>query len=99
MEMVLTPELLSEIAGVLLSLAFGYVPGLQQWYGALEGIYKRLIMLGLLLLVAAAAYGLACAGVLQGVVCSEEGLLRLVKVFIAAAIANQATYLLAVHGT
>ena len=41
----MTSEQLAIAAGILLSLAFNYIPGLNDWYQALEGTYKRLIML------------------------------------------------------
>lgn len=91
----MTSEKLAELAGVVLSLAFSYVPGLKEKYEALSGIYKRLVMVGCLVVVAGAVFGLSCAGILSDVVCSEAGAIGLVRVFIAALIANQATYLLA----
>lgn len=35
-------DFLSMIAGVLLSLLFSYMPGASDWYGALDGVHKRL---------------------------------------------------------
>jgi hypothetical protein len=94
----MTSEKLAELAGILLSLAFSYVPGLREKYDALDGIYKRLIMGGALLVVAGAVFGLSCAGIIGDVVCTEAGAVGLVRVFIAALIANQATYLLVGSG-
>lgn len=82
---------------MLLSLAFSYVPGLRDKFDALDPTYKRLIMLALLLVVAAALYGLACAGVVEfanGATCDRAGLVELARAFLAAMMANQAAYLL-----
>jgi len=88
----MTPESLSAIAGMVLSLLFSYVPGLNDWYAAKDPTIKRLLMAGLLLLVAAGALGLSCANVITSIECSQNGLLNLVTTFISALVANQATY-------
>ncbi len=85
---------LSAIAGVVLSLAFSYIPGLSGWFDAKEPTAKRLIMAGLLLVAAAAIFGLSCAGVLTVATCDQNGALGLVSAFIAALVANQSTYLI-----
>ena len=90
----MTPETLSQIFGVAMSLAFSYVPGLQAWYAALEPITKRLVMAGGLVLISVAAYGLACTGQYGGLTCDQPGVVKAVQVFVAALIANQATYLI-----
>ena len=94
MEFSATPESLAMLAGVVLSLLFSYVPGLSDWYGALSATIKRLIMAGLLLVVAGGAFGLACAGIITGIDCSQTGLIDVVWAFILAVIANQSTYAL-----
>ncbi len=63
----LTPEVLSMIAGVILSLAFSYIPGLSQWFAGRDGTFKRLVMLLLLAISAAGLYGLSCGGILDGI--------------------------------
>jgi hypothetical protein len=83
---------LASIAGIVLSLLFSYIPGLNAKFAALESMYKRLIMAGLLLLTAAAIFGLSCAGYWPQVTCDRGGVLKLIEVFIAALIANQAAY-------
>lgn len=40
----MTSDELAAVAGVVLSLAFSYVPGLSGWFDGLRGEYKRLIM-------------------------------------------------------
>ena len=88
----MTVETLVMAAGVVLSLAFSYIPGLQGWFDQLAGNYKRLVMVGALLIVAAGAFGFACMGRLDAVTCDGEGAWQLVELFIMAAIANQGTY-------
>ena len=58
----MSSEVLSATAGVLLSLAFSYVPGLSGWFASLEGTHKRLVMLAALVIVSAGAFALSCAG-------------------------------------
>jgi len=85
-------ETLSAVAGVLLSLAFSYVPGLSAWYETLSGVYKRLVMLACLLLVAIGAFGLSCSGWWAFVSCDRAGIVGLIEAFIMAAIANQSAH-------
>jgi len=95
----MTVEFLSASAGVLLSLVFAYVPGLNTAYDKLDGVYKRIVMLLLLVVVAAGSLAIACAGYAAqfelGVTCDQAGLVEVLKVFIAAAVANQSAFLLA----
>jgi hypothetical protein len=95
----MTAEVLAGAAGVILALVFAYVPGLSAKYGGLQKEQKSLIMLGLLFVVAAGAYGLACAGWAAdwglGITCDKAGAIALIKAFIAAIIANQAIYSIA----
>jgi len=90
----MTPELLVAIAGIILSLGFSYIPGLDVKFAALDGVYKRLIMLGLILLTAAGTFGLSCAGLIDAATCDQAGAWGLVQLFIFAAIANQSAYML-----
>jgi len=92
----MTAETLSAISGVVLSLLFSYIPGLSKWYGEKSEDVKRLIMLGLIVLAGAAAFGLACGGLAGdfgiGLTCDKAGGIALLKSIAAAAIANQAAY-------
>lgn len=90
----MSADQLAAIAGVVLSLAFSYIPGLSDWYGALESVYKRLLMAGLLVVVACAVFGLSCGGLVAYVTCDKAGALGLVNALVAALVANQSTYLL-----
>lgn len=86
---------LSQIAGVLLSLAFSYVPGLREWYDGFDSPRKALFMAGLLFLAASVIFAAACGGIYAtGISCTQDGALSLIKVFIAALIANQGAYAL-----
>ena len=90
----MTPDELSAIFGVGLSLLFSYVPGAAGWYDTLDAIGKRLVMLAGLFIIAAGMFGLACFGEYAGLTCDKPGAIVAVRAFIAAAVANQATYLL-----
>ena len=92
----MTSEQLAITAGILLSLAFNYIPGLNDWYQALEGTYKRLIMLLALVLVAAGAFGLSCWKVYPNpiVTCDVPGAWGLVQALFMSLVANQTTYLI-----
>ncbi len=85
------------VAGAILALLFGYVPGLRQWFEALDGVRKAQVMAGLLLLAAAGAFGASCYTPWVVVECTEAGFWQLVELFIMALVANQATYTLAVR--
>ena len=94
----MTAEQLIAIAGAILSLAFSYIPGLKTRYEPLSDELKRLVMLGLLVLVVAGVFGLACSrfGAYLGltVACDEPGLVALVWSLVVAVMANQSTYLI-----
>jgi hypothetical protein len=89
----MTPEQLAAIAGIVLSLAFSYIPGLSQWYDTLDGDHKRLIMLGSLFVVAGGALGLSCINLLAVFACTWAGAWQALLLFLSAAIANQMTFL------
>lgn len=58
----MTAELLASVAGIILSLGFSYIPGLNTRFARLEGTYKRLIMTSMLVIVGGAIYALSCTG-------------------------------------
>jgi hypothetical protein len=90
---VLSPELLASVAGILLSLAFSYIPGLRVKWAAVEPDKQRLIMLGLIALTAGAIFGLGCAGWLNiNLSCDQAGVQKLISMLILAMIANQSVY-------
>lgn len=91
----MTSEQLAALAGIVLSLLFSYVPGFTNWYNPLDENRKRLVMIGLLLLVAVGAMLVSCSNLFEvGVACSTEGAVGLAKAFIVALIANQSVYAL-----
>jgi hypothetical protein len=94
----MTPETLSSLAGIALSLLASYLPGFDTWFDKLSPNRKRLTMLGLLATTTLCCYIVACAdlaGVLQvPASCDAPGALVLLRAFIAAAIANQSAYAL-----
>lgn len=94
----MSSEQLAIVSGAVLSLAFSYIPGLRNWFDNLEGDYKRLFMLGALLLSAAGVFGFACLGRYGGVACNIDGVWALVEAFVLAAIANQTAYQLTPKG-
>ena len=90
----MTDNVIASLAGALLALLFGYAPGVRPWYEALEPTRKALVMLLLLAVAAAVLYGAACYTPLgaAGITCDEAGLWTVVRLFLAALVANQATY-------
>jgi len=97
----MTSDLLVSVAGVVLSLLFSYLPGLSAWYGGLSGDRKRIIMLGMLALVAGGMYALDCGGLLvklepdlAGMCSTADGWVQVVRAFMLAISTNQATFLL-----
>lgn len=85
------------LAGAVLALLFGYAPGVRTWYEALEPTRKALVMAGALLLASVLLYLAGCYTPWQvGVTCDETGFWTLTQMFIAALVANQATYLIGV---
>ena len=94
----MSPQTLSTIAAIALSLAFSYIPGLSGWYERLDGIAKRLLMLIIVVCVAVGAFGLACAGwgadLGLELSCDQPGAIALLQSLVLALVANQSTYLI-----
>jgi len=90
---------LASLAGVVLSLAFSYIPGLRDKYATLSPDYKRLVMLGALLLVSIGMFAAGCMGYTANVTCDMAGAQILLGFFITAAVANQGTYMLTPNAT
>jgi hypothetical protein len=86
----LTPELLSDIVAVVLSLLFSYVSGFATWFNGLQSDYKRVVMAAMLILAVVIIFILACTGILSGVQCSQKGVLDMISALITALVANQA---------
>lgn len=96
----MTPTEISAIAGVILSLLLAYLPGVKDWFEALPGERKRLLLAGLLALAAGGALLWGCyqlGGDLGA--CMQRNWQSYITGYIGALVANQATYLLAVRRT
>jgi len=90
----MTAEQLAAITGIVLSLAFSYIPGVKDWFDTLQPGKKQALMGALLIAVAGTVFGLSCSGIISAVSCSQSGAIGLVNVLINALIANQSTYLI-----
>jgi len=77
-------------AGVILSLACSYIPGVRERFEALDPTRKRLVMLGLLALAATGAFLLANLD--GGSVPALQAGLVWMRAFVLAMIANQAAF-------
>lgn len=90
----ITSDFLSGAAGVVLSLALSFAPGLAPWLAKKDPVWKRLTVLIAVVVVAAAAFGLSCANV-QGlpftIACSTTGAAGLLQAVIVCLVASQAT--------
>lgn len=96
----MTTEQIAVVAGIILSVAFEYLPRVREWYDNLDSTTKKLIMLGLGFVVVAGAYGLSCAQ-LFGVAdftCDAEGAQVAIQAFIKFVLANQTFYALILKG-
>ncbi len=85
---------LAGTAGILISVACSYVPGLADKYAALDGTQKRLIMLLALVVAAVLVYALSCANVVQVITCSQRDAVGMLRTVVLAIVANQAAYLI-----
>lgn len=90
----MTVETVVGFVSALMAAVFMYLPGLKDKYLALASNYQRLVMLGMLVLVVAGAYGLSCFGLLDYFTCDNQGLIKAAKLLLAAIMANQSVYLL-----
>lgn len=91
-------NIVMSLAGAVLALIFGYMPGARQWYEALEPTRKAGVMAGALIVAALLLYLAGCYTPWPvGVTCDETGFWALAQLFVTALVANQATYLLAVR--
>lgn len=92
-------DILLYVAGVVLSLAFTYLPKLKDWYDRQSGS-KAMIMLGVIIFVAVAYFALGCIQALASkigilVTCTTDGAITVLLAVVKIIVANQATYLLA----
>jgi hypothetical protein len=88
----MTAEELIAIAGAVLAVLFAYIPGFASWFNPLQAETKRLIMLGMLVVITAAVFGLSCANIWVSVTCDQKGAFGLVIALVTAIVANQGTF-------
>lgn len=91
----MTPEIISATAGVLLSLAFSYIPGLNTAYDKLSTTSKKLVMAGLLAIAAVGTAAWTCSSNESdsfGMCLSGFDWRSVVTAFVLALMANQATH-------
>lgn len=86
--MTITPEQLAITAGIIISLAVQYIPGLAPWYDAQGPTTKRGLMLAALFVAAVGVLAYQCRG--DGA-CYAANWETALTAFVAALIANQAT--------
>lgn len=91
----LNADVLAGLAGALISLGCSYLPGVSARWDALDGAWKRLAMAIMLIVVSVVIVALSCAGVLQGVECSQKGVWAVLSALFSALVVNQSTYALA----
>ena len=94
----MSAEVLAAIAGIVLSLALSYIPGLNTAYAKLDSVWKRVILLVLLVLVAGVAFWISCEGWGSAwgvtVECSQAGAQALISAFVLALIGSQSAYVI-----
>jgi len=88
----MSSEQLASIAGIVLSLALSYIPGLSAWYNALVSQRKAAFMALLLVLVTAGTLAYQCRADLAG--CASANWETYLSALVAALVANQAVYLI-----
>lgn len=88
-----TPEFLASVVAILISLGCSYIPSFNTWFAAQDGIYKRLINVGLTAVVAAVILGLSCAKLVPWVGCQADDIVSIVWIVIQSVIANQMMFL------
>ena len=92
----MSAEEISMIAGVILTLVFSYIPGINSRFVILAPEHKRAIMLGLLVLVSGGILILACSGSGEmfgiAITCDQAGAIGMLRVLVAAIIVNQGVY-------
>ena len=96
----LTPDLIVMLAGVLLALIFDFIPKAKAWFDMKSVEGKRLINAGILLVVVGAIFGFNCLGWGAGlgipaVVCTQEGALFMVQLFVLGIGMNYGTHAVA----
>lgn len=84
--------LFASIAGIIISLACSYVPGLSPRWDALDGVTKRMVMGILMFVVAVFVVAASCSGIAGIVSCDKVGVITVLSAFVSALVANQSVY-------
>ncbi len=87
-------EVLVGLAGVLLSAAFTYWPGLRKEFAGLKSEHKQLVNLVLIVVLSAVMFTFNCTHfvLIPGLDCTTEGIKPLLMYLFLAAGGNQLTY-------
>ena len=88
----MTNEELVALVGIVTSLVFSYFPIVKTWFDAQEPNVKRLLQVGIAVVVSGAVFGLSCAGILSGFSCDWPGALAMLRLVVIFVIANQTAY-------
>jgi hypothetical protein len=90
-------EIFTAVVAIAVSLLFEYVPGLSDWYNKIQDKYQRLLMLGLMVLLAFGALGLNCIGwftsYIPKISCSQAGVEEVFVLLLTALVSNQTAHL------
>jgi len=87
----MTQEELAALCGIVTSVVFSYFPGVKTWFDAKPANVKRLLQVGVAVVVAAVVFGLGCAGIVTAD-CSTAGALAMARLIIVFVVANQTAY-------
>ena len=85
----LSADVFAGLAGLILSLAFNFVPGLREWFAAKSDVVKSDVMLLCLVLAAGGIAAVSCFGLWSVITCDKPGFLNLAGIFLSALVANQ----------
>lgn len=80
------------ILGVLLSLFWQYFPKVREWYTLQPDNNQRLIMLGCLVVLDCALFGLVCANIFTGVACTKVGAEQILWALLSGIVVNQGLF-------
>lgn len=91
-------DTLSAIVGVILSLAFAYIPGVKDWYDQRLPTEKAGLMALLLVAASLGIFAASCGQLVNvGITCDKAGVVALAQILIMALISNQGAYTLLVR--
>lgn len=93
MDITFQPDAILALTGVVLSLVFGYLPMVKDWFDSVPSTYKPLLMAGVLLLVTVGKLVAECNG---SFACMGVNWQLAFWGWFGALVANQTTYAVAV---